>query len=151
MATGYEDAVDSILSTLKAQWDTDTPAIVGTMLPASLVYEETEHDLKPHPRDTEKPWGRVVVRHAPGGSGAAALGNHRFRRTGTVFLQVFYPLTGGKSLEKASALARVGQKAYESARSGPVSYKSVTVSEKGPDGSFYRVDCTAKFWWDELR
>jgi hypothetical protein len=32
-----------------------------------------------------------------------------------------------------------------------VSFKDVTVAERGPDGTFYRVDCTAKFWWDEIR
>lgn len=148
MAFGYDDACDTILSIAKVAWDAEAPDLNGSVLPV-LVYENIEKDLKPHPRDTSKPWARVVIRHA--GGAAAALGQHRFRRTGTVWGQIFVPFDDGLSPAKASALARILQKAYEVTGGSAVSFKDVTVAERGPDGTFYRVDCTAKFWWDEIR
>jgi hypothetical protein len=148
MAIGYDDACDAILSIAKVAWDAEAPALNGSVLP-TLVYENKEKDLKPHPRDTGKAWARVVIRHATGA--AAALGQHRFRRTGIVWGQVYVPYADARSPAQTSALARVLQKAYEVTRGSAVSFKDVTVAEKGPDGVFYRVDCTAKFWWDEIR
>lgn len=149
MATDYDDAIDATLTVLKALWDTESAAIVGAADPVLLVYEEAERDLKPHPADSTQPWARVVVRHATGR--AAALGRHRFRRTGTVYVQAFVPNDNGLAKGKATGLARIAQKAYEMTRGTAVSFKNATVTEKGPDGNFYRADCTAEFWWDELR
>lgn len=148
MAIGYDDACDTILSLGKVAWDAEAPSLNETVLPV-LVYENIEKDLKPHPRDSKKTWARLVIRHSTGA--AAALGQHRFRRTGIVWGQVFVPYEDGLSPAKASALARILQKAYEVTRGSAVSFKDVTVAEKGPDGVFYRVDCMAKFWWDEIR
>jgi hypothetical protein len=150
MALRYDDACDAILSLAKVAWDAEAPALNGMVLPV-LVYENIEKDLKPHPRDTSKPWARLVIRHVPGGSRAAALGQHRFRRTGIIWCQVFVPYDDGLSIQKATALARIVQKAYEVCRGSEVSFKDVTVAERGPEGTFYRVDCTANFWWDEIR
>lgn len=148
MASTYTTAVDSILATLKETWDTDTPALNGSAVVA-LVYEDTEKDAKPHPRETGAAWARVSVRHE--GARAAAIGGRKYRRTGMVWVQVFVPHTDGLAKDKAQALAAVALKAYESARGSLVSFKDAAVIDKGPEGAWIRADCTARFWWDELR
>lgn len=148
MATGYDAAVDSILSAVKTPWDLGSGAIVDSAEPVTLIYEETQRDGKPDPSASGLPYARVTIRHDEGY--AAALGGKRYRREGTVWVQVFVPAKDGLSKTKATSLARIAQKAYEDAR-GVVCYKAVTVQEKGLDGSFYRVDCRAQFWWDEIK
>jgi len=141
-------ATDDILAALRTIWLAESPAIVGSMTAPVLVFEALEKDLKPHPKDGSKAWARLTVRHASGR--AAALGNRRFRRTGTVHVQIFVPFKDGSAYTVAQRLARVAQKAYEGERAGAVTFNSVATPERGVEGSWYRIDCLASFSWDEV-
>lgn len=141
------DATDLILGALRTRWLADTPAITGTA--PTLVYEPTEPDVTPHPRDTAEPWARVTVRHATGK--AASLGNRRFVRTGTVWVQIFVPFTDGEAWTIAQRLAQVAQNAYEGQQVGGVLFPSVATPERGRDGSFWRHDCVATFEYHEIK
>lgn len=148
MATTYIAAVDRILTIIRAKWLTDAAALNGAVLP-ELVFEDLQKDLKPAmPKDETKAWARVTIRHQ--GGMATAIGNRKFRRTGMVWVQCFVPATDGLARTVAQALAALAQEAYESA-TGEVSFKNATVAEKNPDGLFARADCTADFWWDQVR
>lgn len=154
MAYSFNEAVDTILSTLKTKWDSDTPALNGGLVP-HLVYEFLEADLKPHPRDSGKPWARVTVRHNDGGKASLsnAAGVARYRRIGLVWIQVFVPAKFGSSWTLAESLAGVASAAYEGKRgiSGPVVFSKVTVEDKPKEGAWVRKDIKARFYWDEIR
>lgn len=154
MALSYNEAVDTILSTLKTKWDSDTPALNGGQAP-HLVYQFIESDLKPHPRDSGKAWARVTVRHNEGGKASLSNsdGQARYRRIGLAWVQVFVPAKSGSSWTLASSLAGVAAAAYEGKRgiAGPVVFTKVTLEDKPKEGAWVRVDVKARFYWDEIR
>lgn len=142
-------ATDLIQGDLKAAWDAGANAIVQpAYASATLVFEQLEKNLNPHPRSTGLPWGRITVRHGAGAR--AAIGNRLFVRNGNAFVQLFVPFKGPEDQEKAQRLGMLVQVAYEKA-GGAVDYRSVSVMEEGPDAGFYRVDCVVAFRWYETR
>ena len=62
MATTLQVAVDEIYGRLKTVWDAQTPAIVGTVLPALLLYEDTEWNGRPDD-PTADPWAQIGRAH----------------------------------------------------------------------------------------
>lgn len=144
-------ATDAILGRLKTQWDADTPTLNDGDIPP-LVYEATERSLEVHPKDKDEVWARVTIRHSPN-QGPAAIGKRRFRRTGTVFVQVYVPNKDGtgSGYTLAQQFGAVAQNAFDGKRCGGVSIKQCAVMEKGTDGRWYRADCNVSFWWDEIR
>jgi hypothetical protein len=150
----YNQAEDSILGVLKTKWDADTPALNGaTIVP--LVYELTEPDLKQHPRDSAKPWARVVVRHADAGKTSLTASDKtaRYRRVGIVWVQVFVPAGYGSAFTLARQLAQVAQAAYEGKRSpdGAVVFTKAAIADMTKDGAWVRRDMKASFYWDEVK
>ncbi len=154
--TDIISAIDSILGTLKVAWDANAATFNAGTEPV-LVFEATEPDLKPHPRDTAKAWARAVVRHMDsskvtlvGASGA------RYRRTGIVWVQVFVPATDAAQWTVAQELAAVAQMAYEGNRAGPslpgsVVFTKATILDRPKDGAYFRCDCKVSFTWDEIK
>jgi hypothetical protein len=63
MAATLVDATDSILSQFRTTWNGGAGALVGGPAP-EIVYEALEPDLKVHPRESDNPWVRIVVRHS---------------------------------------------------------------------------------------
>lgn len=162
MATNIANATDEILSALKVKWDASAQATAGTAYLPQMVFEANERDLKPHPSTTGNVWARAIVRHAPagakatalgvtGGAGVAANAKGRFRRTGFLFLQVFFPNESGESWQRSRALATLAQSAYEGIPSKNVTFVSASVSEGGQDGSFYVCRMNMAFYWDEIK
>jgi hypothetical protein len=154
MALDYVSATDAILSTLKVQWDADTPAIVGGAAPV-LVFDTNEQTLKPNPEDSTKPWARAVVRH--GGAQKVtlnnAVGQGRYRRMGLVWVQIYVPFSDGSAYTTAQRLAQVAQKAYEGRRSGggEVVFTESAIQDRAPEGQWFRYDVKTSFYWDEIK
>jgi hypothetical protein len=150
----YNAAEDAILAALKVKWDADTPAL-NSAVPVTLVYELTEPDLKPHPRDSNKPWARVIVRHADAGKTSLTSSDKtaRYRRVGIVWVQVFAPGSYGSAFTLARQLAQVAQAAYEGKRSpdGSVVFTKAAITDSQKDGAFVRRDMKASFYWDEVK
>lgn len=149
----YTDAENQILDKLKVAWDANTPAI-STTAPV-LVYEFLEPSLKPHPRDTGKPWARVAIRHLhaskAGLTGSDGLA--RYKRGGMIWMQVFVPAKWASAWTMASELAQVGQNAYEGKRTtaGRVVFTSAVIMDKPQDGAWVRKDMQAYFYWFESK
>lgn len=141
-------ATDLIIKAFTTVWAAGSPSIVGGAAPA-IVTEAIEQSLKPHPSDGNAPWVRITVRHATGQS--AALGNHKFAKTGTVFVQIFVPFKDGSAYSVAQALAKLAASAYEGERAGGVTFPAVATPERGRDGTFYRCDCIAEFVYHETK
>lgn len=142
-----------MLETLKVAWDANTPSITTTA--PQLVYEFLEPDLKPHPSDSDKPWARVIVRHADSAKTSLANsdGVSRYRRVGLVWVQVFVPASFGSAWTKCESLAVVARDAYEGKRAlnGRVVFTKAPIIDVAKDGPWVRKDVKAFFYWDEVK
>lgn len=154
MATTFVDATDAILSKAKVGWDANSPALNGGTVPV-LVYEALEPDLKPHPRDSTKPWARAVVRHNEG-AGKVTLNNAekvaRYRRTGLLWVQVFVPAGGADQWTLGQKLAQVALDAVEGKRAGSsVVFLKCSIQDRPRDGNWLTFDVKAGFYWDQIK
>lgn len=155
MALNYATAIDAILGTIKVAWDASTPAITGGAAP-TLVYESSEPDLKPHPKDSTLPWARVVVRHADTTKVALGMVSSaaRYRRPGMAWMQVFVPANSAKDWFLAQQLAMAAQTAFEGKRtagSDGVLFTSASIHEVPREAAWFRFDVKVVFYWDQIR
>lgn len=152
MATTLQVAVDEIYGRLKTVWDAQTPAIVGTVLPALLLYEDTEWNGRPDD-PTADPWARVSIRHASGQQATLADSTSKrlFRNYGAVTVQCFAPMRDNRGAPVARQLAEVVKAAFEGARTTNVWFQSVWFNEIGREGLFFQLNVVANFEWDEAR
>lgn len=154
MALDYEAAVDAVLTRFKTTMDAGSPALNGAVaLP--LVFEQTETDMTPHPKDSGIAWARAVVRHADAVKAtlANAAGNARYRRMGMMWAQIFVPGIGAKDWTKAQRLAMVAQTGFEGKRTAGdgVLFTSASIVEVPRDGAYFRFDLKVMFYWDQIR
>lgn len=136
-------ARDEILTRFRTEWLAD-----GISSPVPLTFEDFESDLA----SGNAPWARVTVRHATGEQATLTdgSGKNRFRRTGTVFVQIFTPF--GDGLSKADALATIAARAFEGKETPlHVWFRDVRYVEVGRDGQFYNVNVLADFEYDEVK
>jgi hypothetical protein len=134
MASTQIEVQDELLTRIKSFWDTHANG-------APLYYDN---------QDVERPssptlFGRAIVRH---GSGTrTTLGINRFRRFGTVYVQIFVPQGTGTitirdlSDDIASCLESVPS-------SFGVRLQDVDINELGSDGTYFQVNVSADFTYD---
>lgn len=133
MSMTVEQARDEMSALFKAAWG--NRAVIWDGLPGS-------------PPSGRTPWARFTVRHADGGSGA--IGNHRFRRQGTIFIQLFAPV--GDGLSAMDPLTKIAMDAYEGqSTAGGAWFRDVRSREIGPDGDWYQVNVLVDFEYDEIK
>lgn len=100
------------------------------------------------PPSTRSPWARFTIRHADGGS--AAIGNRRFRREGTIFIQLYAPV--GDGLSALDPLTKIAMDAYEGqSTAGGAWFRDVRSREIGPDGDWYQVNVLVDFEYHEIK
>lgn len=100
------------------------------------------------PPTTRAPWARFTIRHADGGS--AAIGNRRFRREGTIFIQLYAPV--GDGLSALDPLTKIAMDAYEGqSTAGGAWFRDVRSREIGPDGDWYQVNVLVDFEYHEIK
>lgn len=98
--TTRNEAREAIYAALSAAW-----SAAGET--AALYFENEEH-VSPE----TGPWARLVVRHDFGDQVTlGAPGNRKFRRGGTVLVQVFVPL--GAGMKRADELTEIVRSAFE--------------------------------------
>lgn len=103
------------------------------------------------PPGTE-PWVRVSVRHsASTQSTLGGLGNRKFTRFGSAFIQIF--VLGDKGTTESDQLSTKANNAFEgiSLVGTTVRFLDVIVREAGPDGKWYQVVVEAAFEYEEIR
>jgi hypothetical protein len=152
MATTLVDATDSILSQFRTTWNGGAGALVGGPAP-EIVYEALEPDLKVHPRESDNPWVRIVVRHSDGNkvSLAGDQGTGLYIRLGMVWVQVFCPAAGGTNWTLGQQLAMLARDAFEGKRAGAVVFTKVAILDRPRDGAWLTFDVKANFYWHEVR
>jgi len=104
------------------------------------------------PPTTTSPWARVVLRHATSEQAtlSGVAGNRRFRRSGSITVQIFTPV--GEGLPSDEDLPKIVQDAYEGVTTpGGVIFRSVAISEIGSDREWFQVNVVASFEYDEIK
>ena len=97
-------------------------------------------------------WVRFSMRHtlSEQASLSGAGGTRRYEKFGTVFVQVFTPLTTG-SLVLAEELAAVAKSAFEGVSTvNGIWFTGARISEVGPDSSWFQMNVSANFRYDEI-
>lgn len=105
----------------------------------------------PHLREGTDPWVSIHMLHD--GSDQHTMGEEGarvFTRTGSVVVQVFVP-AGQRGLTDATALAMVASSAFEGRTVDGVRFYRVGTKTVGRDGSWFQVNVTADFEFDEVR
>lgn len=133
----YKQAVDEILSILKAAWDPTGH---------KMFYENTRDQ-----RETDmSPWATVIVRHAAGQQDTlGGVGNRQFLRSGIVLVTINIPSTSG--LSEAYNLAKVVTDAFEGSSSSGVWFRNVRINELGREGSFFQTNVVIEFEYYETK
>ena len=143
------EARSAMLAAFKARWDADTPAVNGGAVPLVEYDGVGTAGVQPH----DSAWARVTVRHtaASQGSLASAAGARVWDRLGIIVVQVFTPLSAGRGLLLADALATVAKNAFEGVDASGVWFRNVRVNEIGSSGPWYQTNVTADFEYYERR
>lgn len=99
-------------------------------------------------------WVRVAVRHnASNQETLGGIGNRKYERIGSVFVQCFTPLD--KGLAAADNLAAAARAIFEGKTLAPageaIHFFDVVVREIGPDGAWYQVNVEAFFTYHETK
>lgn len=132
------EAVDDILTILKAAWDPTGYGMAWPNVPNAA--------LPPQPPE---PWARTTVQHTE--SFAAAIGRAFFRRQGILTVEVFTPCGTGY-LGGAVDLAGLIRDAFEGQVSpGGVRFRDCAIREVGPDGGFDKTNVDIDFEYEERR
>lgn len=144
MSLTRQEAIDDMLGRVKAAWDT-------TGFGSRVAYDAV--GTTSAPPSGQEPWIRPMVRHSGGEQATlqGETGNRRFRRFGTLTVQVFHPvgvgLVGG-----ATDYADVIRDAFEGVGSNEgMIYRDVSVNEIGVDGDFFQSNVQIDFEYDELK
>jgi hypothetical protein len=148
-----EQAFDAVLDLAKAKWDANSPALNGgTAPPVEWPFVPIDAPL----REQGGPWMRVTIRsQTPVGRptlGRRGAEQVRFPRAGRFSAQIFVP-SRKRGLVSAQRLAKVLVDAFEDQQTaaGGVSFNSVLSTEAGEDDTWYQVNVSAIFHYDEVK
>lgn len=149
MTADITTARDDIHELLIDAWEADQDSRY-----VRLMYWDLPKDTPRDEGDEENPeaWARISVLHTNGfqASLAGDSGRRRWRRTGTVFVDIFTPTGDGLSL--ADKLTMVAMRAFEgNSTSSGIWFRNVRPEEIGPDGVWFQTQVRADFEYDEVR
>lgn len=139
MSANPQQARDEILATFQEAW-------ASTGVP--VLYADRAQDV---PDDGA--WARISVQHQDGNQAtlSGAVGQRRFRHTGTVFVQVFTPFDDG--MVQNDELVMIAKDAFEGTVTSPggVIFRRVRINEVGQDGQWFQTNVLASFEYDQIR
>lgn len=142
MSATFLEAIDDMFEVVRAAWDT-------TVWPEeNIMWPDMGNEIPATP----DPW--IRVRTVFGSGGQATLANHegrrRFRRDGTIIIQLFTP--SGEGLSRAWELGKVLVDALEgTATPRGVWFRNTRPNDIGPDGDWYQINVLADFEYDEVK
>ena len=101
----------------------------------------------------EGAWARIAIAHEAGfpATLGGETGNRRFRKLGTVTVQIFTEF--GKGEQEADELAIIAEKAFEGEVTSPgrVIFRNARTIEIGRDGQWFQTNVLVDFEYDEVR
>ena len=134
MASTQIEVQDLLLTRIKSLWDSNAGG-------APLYYDNQDVDRP----DSPTLFGRAIVRHGRGTR--TTLGINRFRRFGTVYVQIFVPQgTGTVTIRDLSDDIAGGLENIPA--SFGVRIQDVDINELGSDGTYFQVNISADFTYD---
>lgn len=150
----YEEARDHVLDLFKASWETPAMQALMNSWGYGSIYPKVEYqNIRPDKNplaDGNKPWARIMVRHAAGLQRSMGIPGQRiFTRYGAVTVQIFVP-TGKQGLVLADQLGKVAVDAFEGQETfeSNIWFRNATYREIGVDGNWMQVNAIAEFEYD---
>lgn len=132
------EARAAVYEEFQASWDVDD----------AVATFEGESFKPPSPPDD--PWVRLSMQFAASNQETIGpVGNRRFRRAGTIFVQVFVPRNAG--MELADELCDKVKDIFEGETIGDVRCYASTPRVIGPDDAWIQVNVATSFEVDEVR
>lgn len=98
------------------------------------------------------PWARVAIRHtARAQESLGPVNGRKFESTGSVFIQCFSPLDGGRTA--ADTLAAAAQGIFEGKHLLPegIRFTGSAITEVGPTEDWYQINVEAFFTYTETK
>ncbi len=138
MSVTLTEATERIYQTFSDDWGS-----------TSLFAFDNEKLVPPKPSDD---WVRVTVRHAGGGQESLGdVGNRKFTRQGSVFVQCFVPLNEGRA--GADLLVIAARNIFEGKTLLPESirFTGSDVREIGESEGYYQMNMEAFFNYTETK
>ncbi len=138
MSATLTQATERILQTFVTDWAALTPFVF-----------DNEKLVPPNPKAD---WVRVVVRHAGGGQESLGdVGNRKFAREGSVFVQCFTPENEGRAA--SDLLVTAARNIFEGKTLSPESirFTGTEVREIGVDEGYYQSNMEAFFNYTETK
>lgn len=136
------EARDQMLQVLKDIWNPLYP-----MLYSDTVQPDSQGEAPSGPV-----WGRATIRHADAGQASLTgplEGLKRYRREGTLHIQIFTPVGDGGTA--AYDVADEVAKAYEGARLPNLWFRDVRQHETDNYGPFTQIKVLVTFTYDTVR
>lgn len=150
MTATEPQAIDEMMGILNTAWLAD-----ANTLALPLLWEDV-HSKPPSGSDANGqalPWGKGFIRHAAGGtvSLTGETGKRRYRRTGTIVVQIFSPAEEGRARNRL--IAPVARDAYEAAQTTVlgIEYRNAHIEDLGEDGTWYQSNVLVDFEYDEVK
>ena len=131
-----QEAIDAMNGILLRSWNTTT---------CPILWEGVAQN-----QPTNKPFLRVTIKHAS--DGVASLpawnGERIFRRSGTIFVSVFTPITDNSGLR--FQLSQNVIDIFETVRDDNVSFENIYPVEIGQSGNFYQINVLIEFNYQDI-
>lgn len=126
-------------------------ALYAALPDLATVWPNKEPAPADHPREGTDPWAAFHILHdGSDQSTLGAEGARTFTRTGSVKVQVFVP-AGQRGLDEATVLATAARDAFEGKTIGGVRFYRVGQRTVGLDGSWFQVNVSGDFEFDETK
>jgi len=136
MASNQIEAQDALLTQITNVWSANANG-------APLYYDNQDVDRPERP----SMFGRAIVRHAT--ATRTTVGNNRFRRFGTVYVQLFVPQGTGTTIIRELSDA-IAHSLEESPSSLGIRIGDVDINELGSDGTYFQINVSADFNYDRV-
>lgn len=143
MSATLRTAQDDILEPLRATME---------LLGVPVAWPGRPADLPPADEAEPAPWARATIRHATGGQSSltGGLGVRKWKRAGTLWVQVFTPQGAGNGL--GYSIAQEVLDAYEgTATENCVWFRNARINEQPPSGAYLQQNVLVDFEYTELK
>lgn len=135
--TTQNQAREAVYLRWNTQWSATTP----------FIFENENNKVLDSADD---PWARLTVRNTGSEQHTlGAVGNRRFRRFASVFVQLYALVDEG--LATLDTLAQTVRGIFEGVSFSGLSFNNVVVRESGADGKWYQVVVEAFFDYEETK
>jgi hypothetical protein len=143
MTATIAQAIDEIHGIFKTAWDADSSSQNVPVLYSDVSDEPPVSGA----------WARITISHSSSFQATLSSdsGTRRYRRVGTVTVEVYTPTGGGRVL--STTLSTIAKNAFEGVTTAPgqVIFRNARLIEVGQEGNKYHVNILADFEYDEVK